>query len=420
MISNQEKGDQLDIIFEKLRQNQTSKDIDSSLHKLLLDDCDGKLYKFMPFREYTIPTIRENTLYFSSPIKFNDPFDCKIGLDYHSLIEALYLKEFDNIDLFLGDFLALRSGKKTIEMIPIERLPVITRWANSKKLIDFLNSIDRSDISNEGINELLFNNIDIVCEIVNPLIEEMASKKRMPITASMVPGLLANMSTDGKKHLIESEMTYADYIKSLGIDDDADEIELTEKAHEKIHPDSRGAIIKGREIFTTIEKMLNESLYSFFKVCCLCTNFKNKLMWSHYADSHKGLCIEYDFAGGPINGNQPMPVYYSRIRPKFPWRAAIAPSPQEQSEATIHFMKALLTKDEAWSYENEWRILIQAKEGLDKIPAPPIKCIYLGALCSQNDEKAVNKVAEDLKIPVKRMVVDRGEYELHASEIACN
>lgn len=417
MITNQEKGEKLNTIIEKLSANQDNIEASSVLHKLLLDDCGGKLYKYMPFREYTIPTIKENTLYFSSPMVFNDPFDCKIGIDYHSLVEALYLKEFGNIDLYLGDFLALRSGEKTLETIDAKRLPVIKRWANSDRLIKFLNSTDGSSISNDEVNTLLFNNFDIVCEIVNPLLNEMAYTNGMPITSSIFPLIIKNMTDDGKMNLIESNGTYADYIKSFGINDDADEIELTEKVCEIIQPESKEAIAKVREMFNTMELKLNDSLYSLFKICCLCTSFKNKLMWSHYADSHKGICIEYDFADCSTNEPQPMPVYYTKTRPKFPWRVAIEQSPEAQGEATIHFMKALLTKDETWSYENEWRLIIQAKVGIDKVPAPPIKCIYLGALCLPENTEKIIKVAKELNIPVKRMTVDRGEYELHAAEI---
>ena len=140
-------------------------------------------------------------------------------------------------------------------------------------------------------------------------------------------------------------------------------------------------------------------------------------MWSHYADSHKGICIEYDFSALSVDKMLPMPVFYTNIRPKFPWRVAIQPSPESQNEATVHFMKALLTKDETWNYENEWRIIIQANSETDDISAPPIKCIYLGALCSEGNKESIKKAADKLNVPVKQMKVDRGEYELHAADI---
>lgn len=417
MVSNQEKGEKLNEIIEKLSATQNNEEYSMNLHKLLIDDCGGKLYKYMPIRDYTTPTIIKNTLHFSSSSVFNDPFDCKVGIDYHTLMETMYLDEFDKIDLYLSDFLLLRNGQKTIDEIPVERLPVICKWENSKKLLDFLDSTDGTLLSEEDINKALFDNFDVVLEIVYPLIDNITDGKKMTVTSTMLSGALKNMTEDGKMHLVQNEGTYSDYIKGFGVDIDADEIELTEKAYEKIHPDSKESIKQVRGLFSTLEQKLNDSLYNLFKVCCLCTSNKNKLMWSHYADSHKGICIEYDFSEIPTDNVQPMPVFYTNTRPKFPWRVAIKPSPESQKEATVHFMKALLTKDQTWNYENEWRIIIQANLGIDDIPAPPIKCIYLGTLCSEQNKELIKNAASKLNIQVKQMKVDRGEYELHAAEI---
>ena len=56
-------------------------------------------------------------------------------------------------------------------------------------------------------------------------------------------------------------------------------------------------------------------------------------------------------------------------------------------------------------------------QGSQNIKCAPITCVYLGALCSEKNKKKVMKIAKVLNIPVKRMVVDRGEYDLHAQEI---
>ncbi len=239
----------------------------------------------------------------------------------------------------------------------------------------------------------------------------------MPIISSELSGILENLTEDGKMQLIQNKGTYSDYVKGFGVDIDADEIELTEKAYEQIHPENKEAIEQVRELFNSLEQKLNESLYTLFKVCCLCTSNKNKLMWSHYADSHRGICIEYDFSDISADAVQPMPVFYTNKRPKLPWRAAIAPTPENQSEAIIHFMKALLTKDELWSYENEWRLIVQSSIEVSDLNAPPIKCIYIGALCSEENKEAIKVAAKKLNVPVKQMKVDRGEFELHTTDI---
>ena len=417
MMFNQEKRERLSEILKKLTETQDNEACSLSLHALLLDDCDGKLYKYMPIKDYTIRTITNNTLHFSSPAIFNDPFDCKVGIDYSSLIEALYLNEFDKIDSCFGNFLLLRSGRKTLDEIPAGQLSMIHQWERDKTLIDFLDKTDGASMSDEEIDKILFDNFDAVLGVIGPLIDDVAGEKNMPITSSTLSGILENLTEDGKMQLIQNKGTYSDYVKGFGVNIDADEIELTEKAYEQIHPENKEAIEQVRELFSTLEEKLNESLYSLFKVCCLCTSNKNKLMWSHYADSHRGICIEYDFSDIPADAVQPMPVFYTNKRPKLPWKASIAPTPENQGEATIHFLKALLTKDELWSYENEWRLIVQSSIGVSDLNAPPIKCIYIGALCSEGNKEAIKGAAEKLNIPVKQMKVDRGEYELHATDI---
>lgn len=418
MISNQDKRERLNTILEMLSDNQNRDETSHALHQLLLDDCGGKLYKYMPIKNYTVPTIMEGTLHFSSPAAFNDPFDCKVGIDLRSMYEALFLKEFDNLDEYFSEFLSVVDGVKSLDAISPERLPIIMQWLSSKRLMDFLSETKGVKKSDDEINEIMFNNFDIVIEIIMPLLNTQPIETKMPIAKTMFPKIIESMTDDGKLRLLESNGTFADYIKTFGVEDtDADEISLTERAYEKMYPENLEPIEKVKKSFATMEQQLNGSLYSLFKVCCLCTSNKNRLMWSHYADSHKGICIEYDFSECLGADCQPMPVYYSNARPKFPWKVAVDHSPEIQREATIHFMDALLTKDEAWSYENEWRLLIKAEPDVDNVPAPPIKCIYIGALCPEEQAEEIIKAAQEICVPVKRMTVDRGEYELHSTEI---
>ena len=145
-------------------------------------------------------------------------------------------------------------------------------------------------------------------------------------------------------------------------------------------------------------------------------------MWSHYADGHKGFCIEYDFSKEceAIKDILVLPVVYSKERIKFPWNVAFADdqnNPKVKLEGAYATMLSLLTKDEVWKYENEWRVIVLGTSGIENIKMPPISCIYIGALCSIENKNKLIKIANSLDIPVKEMVVDRGEYTLHARTI---
>ena len=137
-------------------------------------------------------------------------------------------------------------------------------------------------------------------------------------------------------------------------------------------------------------------------------------MWSHYADSHKGFCIEYDFSAQMEL--LPFPIYYSSERPLIPWKAALNNSPENVREATAELMLGVLTKDSAWEYENEWRLLMPADKPADVV-MPKVTCVYLGAAISTRNKNKIIKIARLLNIPVKQMKVDRGAYQLHAEPV---
>lgn len=79
-------------------------------------------------------------------------------------------------------------------------------------------------------------------------------------------------------------------------------------------------------------------------------------------------------------------------------------------------MLGLLTKDDAWKYENEWRILINASEN-SELAMPKISCVYLGASIEKENKLKILNIAREKGIPVKQMKVDRGEYALHAEVV---
>lgn len=78
----------------------------------------------------------------------------------------------------------------------------------------------------------------------------------------------------------------------------------------------------------------------------------NNLMWSHYGDSHKGICIGYDFSLAPHDViNHLYPVQYSDVRFTSKYSRNIAAHP---------FL--YLRKSKCWAYEKEFRLLYKKNE----------------------------------------------------------
>lgn len=151
---------------------------------------------------------------------------------------------------------------------------------------------------------------------------------------------------------------------------------------------------------------------------CLCTDYKNRMMWSHYADSHTGFCIEYDFSEhtGANLFDLPLPVIYAKDRPIFPWDVVIDNNEDNMQRAQLQIVLSMLMKDNVWEYENEWRIFVSSQKS-SEYKMPKVSCIYLGVAISEENRTKILGIASELNIPVKQMKVDRGVYDLHAEKV---
>ena len=87
-------------------------------------------------------------------------------------------------------------------------------------------------------------------------------------------------------------------------------------------------------------------------ICCFSTVCDSILMWSHYADYHKGICLKFDILKDPNFFLNTVSVHYSHLLPYFDFKSYKNRIPEE----------ILRTKFIDWSYENEVRIFKDKKE----------------------------------------------------------
>lgn len=137
-------------------------------------------------------------------------------------------------------------------------------------------------------------------------------------------------------------------------------------------------------------------------VCCFTENSKSQVMWNMYADNCNGCMIEYDFSTLDVyNIVDLTPVIYSSYREIDPFKLAIdayLECLQDGSNIDRAINKKtyyqILTKDEEWSFQNEWRIVGISKR---KSISPAIKAIYLGKNVSKKNENKLIKLASKNK-----------------------
>ena len=108
---------------------------------------------------------------------------------------------------------------------------------------------------------------------------------------------------------------------------------------------------------------------------CLSEVNDNPLMWSYYADSHKGVCIEYSTSENQLFGCDLTPVHYAKSYPKL----SSADYPD-----SAYVRKYLSTKSDHWEHEREWRIIYD-KLGVQIAPPEDLTAVILGCEVSSDD-----------------------------------
>lgn len=417
MVSAEEKRDFLKQLIDMAAQPDSIAQVEEALYQLLLRDTNGgKLYKFRSFdkKGYALKSVRTGTLHCSKPAVFNDPFDCKIGVTFQSIYQALYGEEFDLIAEVFNLFVGVVHKEVEMQNLNDDERRLVQRLLDNKALTSFAAEYRGVAKSEEEMGRLLHENGLVIVELLQTVLADEVFGSSLRVCSQMLPKIIGQLTPEGMLQISDDNATFEDYARANGVMEDDDEIGLTMRMSEKISPELTLAREDTERLLNSMEQQMTERMSSTFLVGCLCTDFKNRLMWSHYADSHKGFCIEYDFS--KKQDLLPFPIYYSKERPLVPWKAALDNSPENISEATAELMLGVLTKDSDWSYENEWRILIKASQEAD-VKMPPITCIYLGAGISECNRVKILKIANKLHIPVKQMKVDRGAYALHAELI---
>ena len=122
-----------------------------------------------------------------------------------------------------------------------------------------------------------------------------------------------------------------------------------------------------QQVSTSIDiflPIIAESARRFSTYACFCESVDNMLMWSHYADSHRGFALEYDFRqtfSSPIENTVLLPVVYSEDRLDVSafmmWAYLWFNGTHVSNPDTMAHIKITLNKSITWAYEKEWRMI---------------------------------------------------------------
>lgn len=141
------------------------------------------------------------------------------------------------------------------------------------------------------------------------------------------------------------------------------------------------------------------------------------LMWGHYANNHKGICIKYDFENLTFDNSFMPEILNVNYSDKPIEIFNYSHNELDELRYTI-----LSNKYSKWNYENEIR-LIKRGQGLAKINPKSIKEVIFGCKSIPKDRYTILKLFASLGYKVENLKIARirpDKYELSIQEMKMN
>jgi hypothetical protein len=335
------------------------------------------LFKFYAPTSDNIIDIKKQRLWFAHPNSFNDPFDCHTGYDATSFEKHALLEYIKN------------KG-----------------YAETKN-------------SQNGFTEEDFNRID-------------------------------NSLPEYEYNWMRNTEEYWDAIRKISESKSHEFKKTIDNLRRKFHRD--------------VEKKIEKLRVTNIRVACFSdlksdhfppkhTDFEFMIqMWAHYASNHEGFCVEYDITSlHPENlislehekvfGGQDtyqsykkdlllsaglFPVIYTSNRVNIPKTKLNKIKIDENgnikhnSDMDSLLYKTYIIKSAKWSYEKEWRIIVDGdicNYFDNKIHFPYIKKIFLGCKMSTHNIDILLEIAEELNAEVVLMEMNNKKFYLEPQRL---
>lgn len=144
-------------------------------------------------------------------------------------------------------------------------------------------------------------------------------------------------------------------------------------------------------------------------ISCYSETCDNVLMFSHYGQQHKGICVGFEFFSHDVDGIfGPRKIQYAERFPVF----NEFPSSGNYDEV---IRATILTKAASWSYEKEWRCFTVNRPGINDMKGLcKLSSIVFGCRSAEGDQSNIrNAVNKNTKI------LDFSKHERRKAHIDC-
>jgi DUF2971 family protein len=143
-------------------------------------------------------------------------------------------------------------------------------------------------------------------------------------------------------------------------------------------------------------------------ICSFSEAHDHELMWAHYADQFKGICIAYSFLRlleSLADNVQFARVYYDERVPTVHHTTA---------EPMLLAKRILSCKNYRWLYEREWRMFADRGKIIYADPTC-VTHVYLGSRMKDKEKLHIRQKLTDMPITVSDMTIKK--YSMNFSEI---
>lgn len=146
------------------------------------------------------------------------------------------------------------------------------------------------------------------------------------------------------------------------------------------------------------EKIRND-LIKEFRVFCFSDNWRNNSLWSNYANSHKGICIEFSGLTEKLKEHNinVKKVLYSETLPQVQLCL-------KAEELAAQIKDIFSTKQKVFNKESEHRIIHREKDGECKIQV-------------KNISKLIPRVFVGVNFDISDPIIDKIKTNLHETKI---
>lgn len=398
------------------------------VHQFLNDRCKVKK-NLLHKKQFGIESLLNKYIFHNKPSFFNDTYDCVFGISTNNFFREL-LGQFTEIK-GIGDVMQELQNNPSIFNLDDARreLSQYKIAPNIKKYIEFIFDLTEEVIIeqetfdiNKGITSFskkIMSHPEMYIDLLKPFISQEIDKDKL---------------TNDMKNM--QERIGEENIAKVKVDP------LNIRMSDFKKMSEFAGIGLG---FQQAENKINDSVTSFndrifgfidnrFGISSLTTRFNDALMWSHYASSHSGICIEYDFTDyiDQLETSKMLlfPVNYSDKRITIDQTVLDRIDLQNIEEKGKKdllklFFDGLYTKNDIWKYEDEIRSITLVNETEDKdarkISINNISSIFLGSKMTETTQKSLLKlISGDAyfdKLKIFKMKNDISEYKATPSRL---